>query len=45
MSIDTKLGKVVTYHEGLLPLTLRDPSITLSPEVTWRIKYGKLHLN
>ena len=34
----TKLGKLVTYPEGLLPITSHNPLITRFCEITWRTK-------
>ena len=33
-----KLGKMVTYREGLLPIKLRDALITMPCEITWQTK-------
>ena len=35
----TKLGRMVTHHEGLQLITSLDPSITWPCEDTWQIKY------
>ena len=34
----TKLGRLVTYHDGVSPLKSHDPLITLFCEITWQIK-------
>ena len=39
ISLATKLGKVVIYHEELLLIKLLDPSITCLYKVTWHVKY------
>ena len=38
MSIATKLGKMVTYDERLLPIKSHDLLITWSCEITWQTK-------
>ena len=45
ISMVTKLVRVVTYHEELLPINLHDPSMTWFCEVTVRVKWNiYLHL-
>ena len=39
MPIATKLGRVVTYHEGLPPIKSHDPLITWSCKITWQTKF------
>ena len=36
--MDTELGRVVTYHEGLLSVKSRDSFVTWSCEITWQTK-------
>ena len=38
MPMGTKLGRVVTYHEGIPPIKSRDPLITWSCEITRQTK-------
>ena len=39
ISMATKFGRVVTYHEELPPILSHDTSNTWSQEVTWQIEY------
>ena len=36
--MDTELGRVITYHEGLLSIKSRDSFVTWSCEITWQTK-------
>ena len=38
MPMANKLGRVVTYHEGLPPIKPDDPLFTWSCEFTWQTK-------
>ena len=38
MPMATKLGKLVTWHEGLPPIMLLDPLVTWSCEIMWQTK-------
>ena len=40
--MSTKLGRVMTYHKELPPITSHDPLNMYSREVTWQIKTAKL---
>ena len=39
MAVATKLGKLVTYYEGLSPIKSHDPFITWSCKITWQTKF------
>ena len=39
MSIATRVGRMVTYLHGLLPISSLDPSIKWPCEITWQIKH------
>ena len=38
VTIATKLGRMITYFDGLLPITSHDTLISLSCEITWQTK-------
>ena len=40
----TKLGRMITYLDSLLPLKSQDPLITWSCEITWQTKLLYIHV-